>query len=109
MQREVNVAAVPEQARADLAALCRRYRVRDLALFGSAAGAGFDPGTSDLDLLVTFEPMPPTEHMQSYFGLLEALEALLRREVDLVELASIRNPYILESILKSKVDLYAAA
>ncbi len=109
MQSPVNVAAVPEQALAALAALCRRYRVRNLALFGSAAGGEFDPGTSDIDFLVEFEPMPPTEHMQNYFRLLEALGALFQRRVDLVELASIRNPYVLDSILKSRVPLYAAA
>lgn len=45
-----------------LAALCRRFRVRRLDLFGSAAAAGgFDPARSDLDLLVAFEPMAPPD------------------------------------------------
>jgi predicted nucleotidyltransferase len=109
MQNPTEIAVVPEHVLEALVSLCRRYRVKDLALFGSAAGAGFEPGRSDIDLLVEFEPMPSTEHMQNYFGLLEALEALFRRRVDLVERASVRNPYVLESIVKSKVPLYAAA
>ncbi len=109
MQHQIDPTVLPEQVLRALISLCQRYRVRDLALFGSAAGEGFDPETSDVDLLVDFEPMPSTEHMQQYFGLLEALEALFRRRVDLVERNSIRNPYVLESILNSRVTLYAAA
>ena len=41
----------------DLAEICRRRHVRRLALFGSAADDGFDPTSSDLDLLVGFEPL----------------------------------------------------
>lgn len=109
MQQQVDPVILQEQVFRSLLSLCRQYRVRELSLFGSATDATFDPGASDIDFLVTFEPMPPAEHMRSYFGLLEDLEALFQRKVDLVEQASIRNPFVLASILKSKVDLYAAA
>ena len=39
--------------------LAIKHRVERLDLFGSAAREDFDPETSDLDFLVTFEPMPP--------------------------------------------------
>jgi uncharacterized protein len=45
--------------REEIAELCRRHRVRRLALFGSAVGEGFDPERSDLDFLVEFKPLPP--------------------------------------------------
>ena len=109
MRKAAGIAVIPDNILEALVPLCRRYRVRDLALFGSAAGGGFDPATSDMDLLVEFEPMPPAEHMQNYFGLLDALEALFRRKVDLVELAAARNPYVLAPIVKSRVPIYAAA
>lgn len=109
MQQQVDPVIPQGQVFRSLVSLCRQYGVRELALFGSASGATFDPEASDIDLLVTFEPMSPTEHMRSYFGLLEDLEALFCRKVDLVEQASIENPFVLASILKSKVDLYAAA
>lgn len=109
MRNLIDPAILPEQVLGALISLCQQYRVRDLALFGSAAGEGFNPETSDIDILVDFEPMPSTEHMQHYFGFLEALEELFQRRVDLVERTSIRNPYVLASILKSRVDLYAAA
>ena len=109
MRNPAGLAVISDDVLEALVVLCRRHRVRDLALFGSATGADFDPGRSDIDLLVEFEPMPPTDHMQNYFGLLEALEALFGRKVDLVERAAVRNPYVLGSILKSRVPLYAAA
>jgi predicted nucleotidyltransferase len=93
---------------ADLAALCSRYRVRRLELFGSASRDDFDPARSDLDFLVEFQPMSPGDHADAYFGLLEALEALFARPVDLVELGPIDNPYLLASIEKSREVLYAA-
>jgi predicted nucleotidyltransferase len=75
--------------------LCRRFRVRRLDLFGSAAtGRGFDPKRSDLDLLVAFEPLPPVEYAEAYFGLHEALEALSGRPVDLVTEAALENPHL---------------
>jgi uncharacterized protein len=49
---------VIEGRREELAALCRRYRVRRLDVFGSAAAGDFDEESSDVDLLVEFEEMP---------------------------------------------------
>lgn len=40
----------------EIAELCRRYQVRKLDLFGSAATDQFDPETSDVDFLVTYQP-----------------------------------------------------
>jgi len=88
--------------------ICSDRRVRRLVLFGSAAREGFDPERSDVDLLVEFEPMPPAEHAEAYFGLQEDLERLLARRVDLVEAVAVRNPYLLESIERANVELYAA-
>src|SRR6185369_2909755 len=65
--------------------LCVKHRVERLDLFGSAARDDFDPQMSDLDFLVEFEPMPPREHADSYFGLLADLEDLFGRRVDLLE------------------------
>ena len=97
-----------EEKRGEIEALCRRYRVRRLELFGSAVGDRFDPRTSDFDFLVEFEGLPPAEHSRCYFGLLFALTDLLGRGVDLVETGAIRNPYFLRAIAKDRVILYAA-
>jgi predicted nucleotidyltransferase len=89
--------------------LAIKHRVERLDLFGSAAREDFDPETSDLDFLVTFEPMPPVEHADSFFGLLEDLERLFARRIDLLESEPIENPYIRESIALSRKVLYEAA
>lgn len=92
----------------DIVALCSRHRVRRLALFGSAMREDFDPKTSDLDFLVDFESLPPAEHADCYFGLLEDLESLFERPVDLVESPTLRNPYRRREIEATQVLLHAA-
>ena len=88
--------------------LCKQFHAQRLEVFGSATGDDFDPAKSDLDFLVVFEEMEPGEHADSYFGLLSALENLFDRNIDLVELKAITNPYLLEAVEESRVNLYAA-
>jgi uncharacterized protein len=98
-----------EEHRGPLVGLCQRYRVQRLELFGSAATVdAFDPQTSDLDFLVEFQPLRPGEHADAYFGLLEELETLFRRPVDLVMTRAIKNRYFLERVNQSRTVLYAA-
>lgn len=93
----------------DLAELCRTYRVRSLEVFGSAASEGhFDSHKSDLDFLVEFLPLQPGEYADAYFGLLETLERLFDRHVDLVSSRAIKNPFFLESVNRSRRVVYAA-
>lgn len=94
--------------RMELEQLCRRYHVLRLELFGSATGGDFDPKTSDLDFLVEFERCLPDEHYERYFGLLESLQALFGRPVDLVEARALRNPYFIRRVNESRIPLYAA-
>ena len=98
-----------ENNRKTLIALCVKYRVHRLALFGSVASDRFDPETSDIDVLVEFEPTTSVEHADSYFGLLEALEDLLLVPVDLIEPGPITNPYFRQVIEQTQVVLYEAA
>ena len=93
---------------AEVAASCRRFHVRRLDLFGSAARGTFDPERSDLDFLVSFDDLPPADFADVFFGLQEALVALFGRPVDLLTAESIRNPYLRESIDRNRMVLYAA-
>jgi predicted nucleotidyltransferase len=88
--------------------LCRQFHVRRLELFGSAATGSFRPGESDVDFLVEFEPLPPGEHANTYFGLLFGLEDLFGRHIDLVEPSAITNPYFREAVDETKVLVFAA-
>jgi hypothetical protein len=91
----------------ELAELCRRFKVRRLALFGSSLTAQFDEATSDLDFLVDFQSSAAAEYSRNYFGLLEGLEALFGRRVDLVEAQAVRNPYVQREIAATQEILYA--
>ena len=101
---------IPELARhkAALEELCRRYKVRRLELFGSAAVGRDRPGESDLDFLVEFELVQPGSYADIYFGLLEDLQQLFGRPVDLVVASAIRNPYFRDSVERTKALVYAS-
>ena len=98
-----------ELHRDELQALCRRFHVRRLDLFGSAARGDFDPERSDIDFLVEFDRVHPEAlSLNTYFGLKEALEALLGRPVDLVEPGAMPNPYLKASIEGSREPVFEA-
>jgi hypothetical protein len=92
----------------DIVRLCRQYKVRRLAVFGSVLRPDFDPARSDADFLVEFEPLPVAVRTRNYLALREALGALLSRPVDLIEDGAIRNPYVLKSVAEQQQVLYAA-
>lgn len=104
-----------EHHRDQIAQLCRRFGVRRLEVFGSAArGMDFDPATSDADFLVTFEPRGGDEvggfsawAQLDQFS--KALEAILGRPVDLVDRDTVersRNPIRRRSILADAQAVY---
>jgi uncharacterized protein len=92
--------------REEIAELCHRFHVRRLDLFGSASLGDFDPSRSDVDSLVEFGPSEGLTALEQYFGLKEALEALLVRPVDLVVASAVRNPYVQKSIEETRESLY---
>jgi hypothetical protein len=93
--------------REELAELCRRFRVQRLEVFGSAATDRFDPELSDIDFLAEFEPAGG-DLFHRFFGLIEELERLFHRPVDLLTPRSIRNKYLLASINRTRSTVYAA-
>lgn len=97
-----------EDHQEQLDGLCRRFRVRRLEVFGSAADGTFRPESSDLDFLVDFFPLAPRDHYEAYFGLWEDLQSLFGRKVDLVEAGAIRNPYFIRGVNESREPVYAA-
>src|SRR5437016_1399138 len=97
-----------QEKRKEVEQLCLRFGVRRLDLFGSAATGEFRPDSSDLDLLVEFEAPGPDGYADAYFGLLEGLEELFHRPIDLVMLSAVTNPFFRKSVEKCKTLLYAA-
>jgi predicted nucleotidyltransferase len=88
---------------------CRRWKISELALFGSVLRDDFRPN-SDIDLLVSFSPKAKV----SLFDLVRMqneLKEIFGREVDLVERRAIEKSenYIRrKSILSNTKVIYAA-
>ena len=93
----------------DVIAACVRHHVQRLSLFGSATGDRFRPGESDIDFVVEFQPLEPGAYAEAYFGLIEDLEGIFGAEIDLIERSAIRNPYFLEAVEGSEIQLFDAA
>ncbi|HXR96601.1 MAG TPA: nucleotidyltransferase family protein [Terriglobales bacterium] len=88
-----------------LAELCRRYKVRELSLFGSAVRGEMRPD-SDVDLLVEFQP-DANVGLLEHAGLMLDLELLLNRKVDLVSKRGLK-PRIRSSVMADARPIYAA-
>ena len=88
--------------------LCERLRVRRLEVFGSATTDEFDPSRSDFDFLFELADPRSPDLARRYFALLDGLQAILGREVDLVDLTAIENPYFLRKVNTQRRVLYAA-
>ena len=89
-----------------IAEFCRKWKIKELAFFGSILREDFSP-ESDIDVLVTFAP----DCGYSLFDLAEIqneLKTLLNHEVDLVEKEALRNPFRKHSILNKMEVVYAA-
>lgn len=74
-------------------------------LFGSAA-KGTMKQDSDVDFIIRFpDDMHYTTYADNYFALADALEALLKKDVELVAEETLQNPYLLQSINSHKMQL----
>lgn len=101
--------AIIENNRAQIEALCARFGVLRLEVFGSAAGERFDHEHSDVDFLLDFGEKYDPSLSRRYFGLKEALESLLGRDVDLVMVGALTNPYFIQSVNRDRQLIYAAS
>lgn len=92
-----------------LASFCRRWRVAELALFGSVLRQDFRPD-SDVDVLVRFAPEADWS-LFDHVRMEQELKALLGRDVDLVSRRAIErshNPIRRNAILSTAHTIYAA-
>ncbi len=89
-----------------IAEFCNRWKVIELALFGSVLREDFRPD-SDIDVLVTFAD---DAHWSLYdwLDMIEELKTMLGREVDLLSKKGLRNPFRRQEILSTREVIYAA-
>ena len=89
-----------------IASFCRRWKIIELALFGSVVREDFQPD-SDVDVLVSFSDDAQWS-LLDMVDIRDELKDIFAREVDLVEKQALRNPFRRHSILTGKEVIYAA-
>jgi uncharacterized protein len=89
----------------EIAAICRKYHVQELSLFGSALLADFR-ADSDIDFLVVFEPGARVG-LLTLGGLRRRLSDVTGRRVDLVPKEGLK-PLIRDEVLASSRLVYGA-
>jgi predicted nucleotidyltransferase len=96
------------RAGTEIARLARRHGVRRLEVFGSILRDDFDESSSDIDIVVEFEPKTGGGGFRQYFNLKASLESLMGRRADLVELSAMEDTRLKRIIERSKIPIYAA-
>lgn len=94
--------------RPQLAALCTKWGIAELAAFGSTWREDFGP-ESDVDLLVSWQPTRPKVRLFDLLALRDELAGIFGRSVDLMErhvVESDENPYRRASILGTARAIY---
>lgn len=90
---------------AQIIALCEKYKVKQLCVFGSVLTDSFNKD-SDIDFTVIFNKAEVGDYFTNYFDFKFALEDLFRRDVDLVEYEAIRNQYFKEEVDETRQYIY---
>ena len=74
--------------------------------FGSVCTDQFNEA-SDIDLLIAFDDtLDPIQYGDNYFTIAHALENVLKRPVDLVTERSLKNPYFIAMLERTKTAIY---
>lgn len=101
------MAGVVDIAESDIARYCRKWKITELLVFGSAARDELRQD-SDLDLLVSFGPEADWS-LLDHVAMTEELSTLVGRPVDLVTRRAVErgpNPIRREAILSSARPYY---
>jgi predicted nucleotidyltransferase len=106
----MEMVSVLAEKRSELSALCNRYGVQRLEVFGSAASEeAFVPETSELDFIVEFranEDLGPW--LQKYFDFRDGLSKLFGYPIDLVMASAMKNHYFIREANRTRRLLYGA-
>ena len=88
-----------------IAALCRKYKVARLWVFGSILTPRFND-ESDVDFSVEFNYGMIDDIFVVFFDFIDELQVLLGRKVDMVDETAIRNPYFRKELDTTKKLIY---
>ncbi|HEY4324788.1 MAG TPA: nucleotidyltransferase domain-containing protein [Mucilaginibacter sp.] len=85
--------------------LCKSHKVKELYAFGSVVNGDFNEH-SDVDLLVEINDPDPLKRGELLLSLWNKFERYFNRQVDLLTVNALRNPYLKESINNTKKLIY---
>jgi len=85
---------------------CLRWKIDEFSLFGSALREDFDLD-SDVDILVSLSEDADLD-LYDWITMIEELEEIFGRDVDLVEKSTLRNPFRRSAILTKREIIYAS-
>ena len=86
-------------------ALCKKYKVAKLWVFGSILTPRFND-QSDVDFSVEFDRKAIDDMFVVFFDFVEELQTLLDRKIDLVDETAIKNPYFRKQLDATKQLIY---
>jgi len=89
-----------------IAAFCRKWKIKELALLGSVLRGDFGPD-SDVDMLITFGP-DVSWSLYEWVDMIEELKVIFGREIDLPSRGGLRNPFRRHEILTTRQVVYAS-
>ena len=95
-----------EEYRQVIEEICRDLKVKRLDLVGSASREDFQPERSDIDVLVEFEGIESL--FGRYFNLKMRLEKQLGKQVDVIQISAVKNPYVRKSIDRDRAPIYGS-
>jgi hypothetical protein len=88
-----------------LRALCAKYKVSKLYVFGSVLTARFND-KSDIDLSVIFNDSDIDDMFIHFFDFVDELQSLFQRKVDLVDETAISNHIFHQKLNATKQLIY---
>lgn len=88
-----------------IVALCKKYKVNRLFVFGSVMTDKFN-SESDVDMIVDFKKEEVDDYFDNYFDFKYSLQDLFGRDVDLIEEQSIKNPYFKSNVESTRQLIY---
>ncbi len=93
----------------DITELCRKYQIRQLEVFGSAAREhDFKPETSDFDFIVDYIPLDGPGTLKRVMGFRRELASVMGRRINVMDKGAKPNKYFMASVNRDRKTVYAA-
>jgi len=100
--------AIIEINKNKLIEICKEFKIKRLYVFGSVVGDDFTDN-SDIDFLLSFfDNLTPEQYTDNYIELHYRLRKLFFREIDILTERTLKNPYFVNQVNKSKQLIYEA-